>query len=506
MQDMTANELFYPDLFHAVQTSGLFSDSKIFADAASLEPASTINEVFAEQSQLPEFDLAAFLQKYFLLPPDITTPVQKNEQQPVRDHINKLWSVLRRNADAVEHSSSLIALPHPYLVPGGRFREIYYWDSYFTMLGHTEDRGPEMLISMLDNFAFLIDRLGFVPNGNRSYFATRSQPPVLALMVEMLAHLQGTEQVYLKYLPYLEQEYRFWMDGSDKLKEQGQSSKRVIKAGQGFLNRYWDNSDQPRPESYLEDLHLAQISEHNPQELYRNIRAACESGWDFTTRWFAQNDEFGSIQTTQVVPVDLNSLLYKLELVLAHSYAVAGRSDDADSMTDSAEIRRELIRNYFYNEQAGFFVDLNLPDFSHRPVLSLAGLFPLYANAATPEQACSVAAVTDKKFLRQGGWVTSLSYSSQQWDAPNGWAPLQWVCYQGLKNYGFDQSAEEGARKWIDNNLMVYRATGKLLEKYNVEELGSLATGGEYAVQHGFGWTNGVLIKLMNELGLDSPA
>ena len=426
-----AIEQAYPQLFHAVQTSGLYSDSKIFADALSLESHSTVNHAYAEQSQLPGFDLAAFLRKYFLLPPEITTPTQESEQIPVREHIDKLWTVLKRESDLVEYSSSLIALPHPYLVPGGRFREIYYWDSYFTMLGHAEDRGSEMLTSMLDNFAFLIDQLGFVPNGNRSYFATRSQPPVLALMVEMLANREGTEQAYLKYLPYLEQEYRFWMDGSDKLTEQGQSNKRVIKAGEGFLNRYWDNSDQPRPESYLEDLHLADISERSPQELYRDIRAACESGWDFTTRWFAQSDDFGSIQTTRVVPVDLNSLLYKLELVLAHSYTVAGRSDDAGSMAEVAGIRQELIRNYFYNDQVGFFADLNLPDFTHRPVLSMAGLFPLYANAATLEQASSVAAVTDKKFLRQGGWVTSLSYSSQQWDAPNGWAPLQWICYQG---------------------------------------------------------------------------
>ena len=500
---MIANEQVFPELFHAVQTSGLFADSKTFADAVSRQSQNAINQAYTEQSAEPEFDLAEFLQQHFILPPNIESPAREDQRRPVREYIDTLWSVLKRDRDVAEQASSLIALPHPYLVPGGRFREIYYWDSYFTMLGRAADRGPGMLSSMLDNFAFLIDRLGFIPNGNRSYFATRSQPPVLSLMVEMLADYKGSDQVYPKYLPYLEQEYRFWMRGADRLTRHGQSTNRVVKAGNGYLNRYWDDSDQPRPESYAEDLHLAEISQRKPQELYRDIRAACESGWDFTARWFAEVEDFSSIQTTQVVPVDLNSLLYKLESVLVRSYAIADRSDEAESMSDKATVRQELIRNHFFNDQLGHFVDLNLQDFSHRPVLSLAGMFPLYAGVATHEQARQVAAMADAKFLKPGGWVTSLIYSGQQWDAPNGWAPLQWVTYSGLKMYGHDHAAEAGAKNWIDNNLLVYRATGKLLEKYNVEDIGSLAEGGEYTVQHGFGWTNGVLIKLMNELGLE---
>ena len=145
-------------------------------------------------------------------------------------------------------------------------------------------------------------------------------------------------------------------------------------------------------------------------------------------------------------------------------------------------------------------MDLWLPDLRPGETHSLAAAFPLFFNLATPEQASRVTDKLQTEFLKPGGWVTTLNNSGQQWDAPNGWAPLQWIVYVGMRNYGFSDEAREGARRWVENNTSVYQSTGRLLEKYNVEEIGLFAEGGEYTVQDGFGWTNGVLLSFLSEL------
>jgi alpha,alpha-trehalase len=149
------------------------------------------------------------------------------------------------------------------------------------------------------------------------------------------------------------------------------------------------------------------------------------------------------------------------------------------------------------------FTDLLLPDLQHSPADSLAGVFPLFLDIAGDAQAGQTARRLSADYAQTGGWLTTLTPSAQQWDAPNGWAPLQWVCYRGLSNYGFHDDARTGAMRWLRNNLSVYAATGTLMEKYNVVEIGKPAGGGEYGVQDGFGWTNGVLLRLMDELGAE---
>ena len=169
----------------------------------------------------------------------------------------------------------------------------------------------------------------------------------------------------------------------------------------------------------------------------------------------------------------------------------------------ASESRKQASQTSFFDDEEGFFVDLLLADLQPTGTLSLAAAFPLFFNLATPDQASRVAARIHAEFLKPGGWVTTLNNSGQQWDAPNGWAPLQWIVYTGMRNYGFSEEAKEGARCWVENNKAVYRSTGRLLEKYNVEEIGLFAEGGEYQVQDGFGWTNGVLLSLLNELEVE---
>lgn len=504
MAKLFSNQEAYPDLFHAIQISNLMLDSKLFADAIPKRDPDKIRHEFNALGKCKSLNLQSFIDENFNLPEESEQTTGVSSGVAIRSHIESMWARLEREPDNVADLSSLIPLPFHYLVPGGRFREIYYWDSYFTMLGYVEDRGPDMLINMLDNFAYLSDQVGHIPNGNRSYFCSRSQPPVFALMLELLLEYQETESVYGKYLGYLETEYKFWMWGAEDIKQDGDATRRVIRVGGGFLNRYWDDLTTPRPESYAEDLQLLSHCSRGSEALFRDIRAACESGWDFSTRWFDESQEFSSIQTTSVLPVDLNTLLFKLENLLAKGYACVGHAEAAAKMQAKAEIRREMIQTYFYNDKAGMFVDLEVSDLSQRPVLSLAGVFPLFAEIATKEQAERVKETVAKEFLYPGGWVTSLNESCQQWDSPNGWAPLQWVTFEGLRKYGYFEEAKKGAVNWVDNNLALYQQTGAIFEKYDVKKIGSLAGGGEYAVQHGFGWSNGILLKFMNFLESDA--
>src|SRR5439155_1601116 len=304
----------------------------------------------------------------------------------------------RQPADIPPYSS-LLSLPRPFVVPGGRFREIYYWDSYFTMLGLLESGRADLTKDMVGDFAHLIDTYGRIPNGNRTYYLSRSQPPFFFAMVALLEP-GHPERAFARYLTQLEREYAFWMDGASSV-ARGLARRRVVGLGGAtrvrapahgqVLNRYWADEDLPRDESYREDV------------------------------------------------------------------AVGNR------------IRR----------------------------VSAAALCPLCVRAAYPAQAASVARTTRRRLLRGGGVVTTTRNTGQQWDAPNGWAPLQWIAVAGFNAYGEAARAEEIACRWSVNVARAYRESGKLLEKYDVMNTDRPGGGGEYPLQDGFGWTNGVTRKLL---------
>jgi alpha,alpha-trehalase len=500
-EDRTPDKV-YAELFEAVQTGCIFDDSKTFVDAIPKTEPTLILNSFRENRRTAGFDLRSFVISNFDLPKSAEAAAVPDSKRPVRQHIELLWDVLTRAADTENPDSSLISLPNPYIVPGGRFREIYYWDSYFTMLGLAEAGRFDAIEDMVDNFAFLIDEIGFIPNGNRTYFCSRSQPPFFVLMVELLAAVRNDRTIVRKYLPQLRLEYEYWMDGSSTLDEDGGFKRHVIRIGDAFLNRYWDDFDSPRPESYAEDREHAARTDRDEWELYRNIRAACESGWDFSSRWLSNSHSLESIRTTDILPLDLNALLCRLETVLAESYREIGDTALGHFFGDRATQRQALLQTLFFDEEKGFFVDLSRPELEPTGIESLAAAYLLFLDFASPDQADRVVKRIQDHFLAPGGWVTTLQSSEQQWDRPNGWAPLQWIVFNGFCNYGYTDEADAGAKRWVENNLDVYSQTGRLLEKYDVEHIGALATGGEYAVQDGFGWTNAVLLKFMNHLGL----
>lgn len=474
----------YGELFTAVQTSEVFADSKTFVDCVPRRDPAAIVSDYRRLAAAADFDLKAFVKANFLVP-----------GADVVAHIERLWKQLRREADVRVEGSSLLPLPYPYLVPGGRFREIYYWDSYFTMLGLRESGETELIESMVKNFAALIDTFGFIPNGNRTYYLSRSQPPFFSLMVELLAEIKG-DAALRQYLPALRREYDYWMDRSHP-------TQHVVTMPDGStLNRYYDRSESPRQESFREDVATSRKSDRDPKETFRDLRSAAESGWDFSSRWFADGKTLATIQTTSLVPVDLNCLLHHLEMTLARALAQSGDAGGAGEFRKRAEARKSAINRFCWNPQAGWYVDYATKTNVPGSELTLAGVAPLFFRIAPEENARAMVDVVRTKFLKAGGVVTSLRHTGEQWDAPNGWAPLQWLAIRGLANYGEDALARDIARRWVTLNVQVFTRTGKLLEKYDVIEVTKESGGGEYPTQDGFGWTNGVLLKLIKLYGL----
>ena len=498
-------DILFGNLFRDVQLGHVFADSKTFVDCVPKLSPTDLVTLYESEKGKPDFDLSTFVHAYFMVPQKLADDYVSDTTVSTTEHINRLWDRLTRPEDAHVEGSSRVPLPHPYVVPGGRFREIFYWDSYFTMLGLKESSEVhvKLIRGMLDNFAYLIDTFGFIPNGNRTYFLSRSQPPYFALMVNLLAQIDGKD-ILKTFAPQLRREYEFWMDGQPKLTDANPVSKRVVRlSGNQILNRYWDDTPTPRPEAYRQEIELTEEATPlgvQPEALYNHIRAACESGWDFSSRWFTDQRTMALIDTANTIPVDLNCLLWQLEITLHNTALQTGAWKMAyDDYDPVIKAREKAIQQTFWNEETGFFHDYDFVKGVQTEALTLAGAFPLFFKLATPEQASRVHDRLKADFLQAGGWVTTLSQTGQQWDWPNGWAPLQWVVYQGLRNYGFAETANEGRDRWLALNDKVFRATGKMMEKYNVVDAALTTGGGEYPNQDGFGWTNGVYLAMDKE-------
>lgn len=506
-QSQDSMNFFDSELFKAVQMSGLFVDSKTFADAIpKVSFTEIISQFHKEKENALTFNLGEFVKKYFYIN-DCEEVRVGDTKGDIHQHIELLWDILKRTPDA-DIAGSLLPLKNAYIVPGGRFREIYYWDSYFTALGLIESNHVDLAQAMLNNFIDLQSNYGCIPNGNRSYYLSRSQPPILGLLVELLLPFQSDKQKFIKEkIKSIETEYKFWMNGKELLIGEKTEHNRVVKMPDGsFLNRYWDDSASPRPESYREDVELlAQSKIDDSTSFYRNICAACESGWDFSSRWLGDDLTLASIRTTRILPVDLNCLLFKKETLLSAYYAQLGNKEASHEYAKLAVMRKTAIQAYMWSDCHGFFMDYNLDKQSCSTVKSLAGVLPLFVELASSEQANQVGEVIQNEFLQIGGLTTTITDSSQQWDSPNGWAPLQWFSVVGLLKYQQQSLATTIQQRWLKTVADYFQQTGKLMEKYNVFQQSHQAGGGEYDVQEGFGWTNGVYLAF-NSLLKNSDA
>lgn len=463
------------ELFTDLVTSGLWHDEKPLADAILTAPPQEILAAYRAAKAADPVDLAAFHARWFRPVGGSSPAYHTRPNHSPLDHLEALWPHLTRPADDPAEISTRFALPHPYVVVGGRFQEAYYWDSYFTQRGLLKTGRAALVRDMLDNFAHAIRTLGHIPNGFRSYFLTRSQPPFFALMVQDYGRATGTESAALAhYLPEILAEYRFFTETDHTL---------------GGLARYWDSADGPRAEMLGTDLALAHVEAARPG-FYRDLRAACESGWDFSSRWLTDPMDLTTIRTTRIWPVDLNCLLLQIEEILSQ------HAPDPDPFRAAAQARRTALQTRFFDGERGYYFDLSIDTGLPIPITTAAGLFPLWAGAATPEQAQAAAYWAQTHLLKPGGLMTSDITSGQQWDAPNGWAPLNWIAIRGFERYGMTDLAETLRRRWLATCDAVFRASGKFVEKYNVLDPLSPSGGGEYALQDGFGWTNGVYLDL----------
>ena len=505
----------YGQLFLDIQNGNVFADSKTFVDCTPKRKVAAIMYDYG-LAKSTTFDLKKFVADNFnvQVQPNVTNI---KAGKTINEHITDLWKILKRAEDKKIEGSSLLALPKPYIVPGGRFTEVYYWDSYFTMLGLKESGEIKTMEDMIDNFAFLINTYGHIPNGNRSYYLSRSQPPFFAMMVTLLASVKGNG-TYKKYLPALQKEYNFWMDGSLKVKN-GEAIKRVIKLDDGtILNRYCDDDSIPRQEGYREDVKTADeavsqkmmtirfgseaamnaFRETESKIIYNNLRSAAESGWDFSSRWFTDPTKLSTIHTTDFAPVDLNSLILHLENVLLKN---GGKVNAVLSNKRAAALKK-----IFWNKELSFYCDYNFVDKAVSNSITAAGFFPLsilnYTAAEIKILSPKIVSATNENLLKPGGIVSSTQNVGQQWDAPNGWAPQQWMAIVGLEKIGQTALAKDIATRWTNLNKKVYNATGKLTEKYNVVDLTIETGGGEYPNLDGFGWTNGVYLALIKKYNL----
>jgi alpha,alpha-trehalase len=480
----TPQELYGP-LLAAVQERDILADGKTFVDAMPKRPIAKIMADFQRFSG-NDGELARFVSANFELPPAViaATAVTANSDVPLRAHIRATWSNLARAPTIGTTNSSALPVRHPHVVPGGRFREIYYWDSFFTLLGLIRDGERDLANGIVDAMTELIEQFGYVPNGTRTYYLGRSQPPVFYLMVALLG--EGDPAIAKRRLLAMKREHAWWMDGAATLQPGSRRDHAVRLSDGSLVNRYWDPGGTPRDESWREDVTTAAASSRPAAQVYRELRAGAESGWDFSSRWL-DGPCLSSIRTTSIAPVDLNAFLFGLESAIAAN----GDGDDALIYGQLARERRAAMQQHFWSAKGGFFTDHDLDLEAPRPHSSAAMMTPLLVGLATQAQADATAQYVRDKYLAPGGLRTTLTATSQQWDMPNGWAPLQWIAVTGLRRYGHAELAREISRRWVTTVEQTYRQTGLIYEKYDVET-GAIGAGGEYAPQTGFGWTNGV--------------
>jgi len=372
--------------------------------------------------------------------------------------IKEHWQDFLR--EACEDEGTLIGLPHPFIVPNERvFDELYYWDTYFTNIGLIRQGFVEWALGNVENFFYLIERFGFVPNGNRTYYLSRSQPPFLSSMVVDI-YEEKREKWWLEraYTYIMNEYYGFWMKGP-----------HMTELG---LNRYYDKG---LPEG-VED----------PSNLPPHLATEAESGWDFTPRFS---------DARNCLPIDLNCLLYKYEQDLGYISQLLGQHRKAREFYQAAQRRRELVVKYMWDDESGLFYDYDFVKGEKRPVKSLAAYSALWSGLASNYEAGRLRDNL-KLFEHEWGLATcdeDYGEENKQWNYPNGWAPLHFIVVQGLIRYGYWKEAVRIAGKWLSLVLKIYEETGKLWERYNVVE-GSLNAPGRYEVNTMFGWTAGVTV------------
>lgn len=452
------------------------------------------------------YDLQEWLPPDWKENPDVIDRIKDPNLKDFASKLNGLWKKLGRKisdeARKKPERSSLILVPNPFIVPGGRFQEFYYWDSYWVVNGLLICGMKDTVKGMIDNFIELVKTYGFVPNGGRIYYTNRSQPPFLIPMVDLYLNHTGKVDYVKSILDTLEKEYSFWR--KDRTVEVETSLGRKYN-----LSVYAANMDTPRPESYYEDVHTAQdVPNDTKPALYQDIASGAESGWDFSTRWLNRTvpgkGSLSSMRTRQIVPTDLNSVLYYCEKLLEKFFRLAGDIQKANTYKGYSEARQDAIEAVLWEEDRGLWLDYDRQLKKKRGYFYASTVVPLWAGVHQGDVNREIQVLRTLRRLKvldfPGGFPTSLSPSGQQWDFPNTWPPLQHMLIASFaqsSNKELRQEALKFAQKWITTNYKAWKSTGHMFEKFNVSVQGAPGGGGEYAIQVGFGWTNGVVLDIL---------
>lgn len=518
------------ELLDQVQMAKLFKDDKYFVDMKLKMSPDVVWEAFQSltssslSGKLTKQQLTDFVQEYFEEPGqefEKWTPDDWSDQpqflQRISDpdlrawakELHALWKSLGRKIkqDVQLHPElySQIYVPNPLIVPGGRFREYYYWDSYWIIKGLLISEMYTTAKGMIKNFLHLIDRFGFIPNGGRVYYQRRSQPPFLALMIESYITTTNDTAFLKECIGPLDKEYEYWM------------TNRSVSFAYGgknhSLNRYYVEAAGPRPESYSKDVELGQnLTEAERRQLWVELKTAAESGWDFSSRWFIDsngenNGTLKDTKTTHIIPVDLNAILCKNEQILERFHQQLGNSAKAWSYKEARNRRIDAVREVLWDDRQGIWFDFNLMNNKRNDAFYASNVAPLWAECFVEQEPGQTAEMViqylqDHKLLDGAGIPTSLMQSGQQWDYPNAWPPLQQMIIEGLAKSHSTKAkriASDQAQKWIRANWVAYMKYQAMFEKYDVS--GAAGGGGEYDVQVGFGWTNGAALQLLDEYG-----
>ncbi|KAK5657080.1 hypothetical protein OQA88_3608 [Cercophora sp. LCS_1] len=589
------------ELLKAIELARPFSDSKTFVDMPTRKPVDEVVAAFEKLSKpvVNDTKLGEFLQANFLpaggdlsdFPPgsletdpkfldNINDTVIREFTEAVID----IWPDLTRRyvgaSNCTGCANSFIPVNRTFVVAGGRFREPYYWDSYWIIEGLLRTGGNFVQISknIIENFLDFVETIGFVPNGARVYYLNRSQPPLLTAMVKAYLEHTNDTKILDRAVPLLIKEYNFWIN-----------NRSVTLTGpdgnEYTLQRYSVNNNQPRPESYREDYNTANnksyystsgiiypenvsLNDSEKKELYANLATGAESGWDYGTRWLSRPADalrdvyfpLRYVKTRDLVPVDLNAILYQNEASISSFLHIQGNDTGAAHFAKLAAARQKAMTAVLWNATLFSYFDYNLTSSSHfsfipvdddatsietaaaprgfQQIFHVAQLYPFWTGAAPASLRENPLAV-QRAFSRvsqmleeKAGSIPATNfYTGQQWDEPNVWPPLQHIIMEGLRNtpatFGEDDPIYQGvqdlalrvAQRYLDSTFCTWYATGGstsltpklagltnnakgiMFEKYGDNSTNVAGGGGEYEVVEGFGWTNGVLIWAVDTFG-----
>ncbi|XP_043801135.1 trehalase isoform X3 [Apis laboriosa] len=512
--------------------ASIYKDSKTFVDMKMKQPPYETLKLFREfmdrHDQMPtRYQIERFVNDTFdpegsefedwdpidwTFRPKFLARILDDDLRNFASDLNSIWKMLgRKMKDDVrvnEELYSIIYVPHPVIVPGGRFREFYYWDSYWIVKGLLLSEMYNTVKGMLTNFVSLVDKIGFIPNGGRIYYTMRSQPPMLIPMVDEYLKTTHDYEWLENNLYLLEKEFDFWMTN--------RTVEIEVDGVNYLLARYNEESSGPRPESYKEDYLTSQSFRTNEEKdnYYAELKTAAESGWDFSSRWFildgTNKGNLTNLKTRYIIPVDLNSIIYRNAVLLAQYNQRMGNESKVAYYQKRAAEWKKAITAVLWHDEVGAWLDYDMLNDIKRDYFYPTNILPLWTDcydiAKREEYVSKVLKYLEKNkiMLNLGGIPTTLEHSGEQWDYPNAWPPLQYFVIMALnktEDPWAQRLAYEISERWVRSNYKAYNETHSMFEKYDATVSGGHGGGGEYEVQLGFGWSNGVILDLLNRYG-----